>query len=169
MADETPQENGAAEPQVQPSVKIRNQYVKDVSFENISAQKGTPVTSAPQVRVGVNLDAKKAAGEGDNYEVVLTLKVNAEADGQPVFLMELDYAGIFEIANVPQQQLHPFLLIQCPTMLFPFARRIVSDMTRDGGFPPVNVDPIDFMQLYRAELQRRQQAQDASPDTTGTA
>jgi len=73
-------------------------------------------------------------------------------------LLELDYGGIFHIEGIPDDQLHPFLLIECPRMLFPFARRIVSDVTRDGGFPPLNLENIDFVQLYRQELLRRQQA-----------
>lgn len=173
MTDETtdaptPDAAATTEPAAQPKIRIRNQYIKDVSFENIAAQKGIVPASPPQVRVGVNLDAKKV-GDTGVYEVILTLKINAEADEKPVFLMELDYAGLFEISNVPDAQMHPFLLIQCPTMIFPFARRIVSDMTRDGGFPPVNVDPIDFMALYRNELLRRQQAQKASEGNSGTA
>ena len=164
MADETTGAAAPSEAPAQPQIRIRNQYVKDVSFENVAAQKGFAPTTPPQVRVGVNLDAKKA-GDSEFFEVVLTLKINAEANGQPVFVMELDYAGIFEIANVPDAQMHPFLLIQCPTMIFPFARRIVSDMTRDGGFPPVNVDPIDFLALYRNELSRRQQAQQVAAGT----
>jgi preprotein translocase subunit SecB len=75
-----------------------------------------------------------------------------------LFLLELDYGGIFHIEGIPDDQLHPFLLIECPRMLFPFARRIVSDVTRDGGFPPLNLENIDFVQLYRQELLRRQQA-----------
>ncbi len=174
MADENQtQETDAAAAQAQqpqPQIRIRNQYVKDVSFENLAAQKGIVPQTAPQVRVGVNLDAKKVEGADSVYEVVMTLKVNADAGEQKVFLMELDYAGIFEVSNVPENQIHPFLLIQCPTMIFPFARRIVSDMTRDGGFPPVNIDPIDFLALYRNELLRRQQAQAASAGSpTGTA
>ncbi|RED18330.1 protein-export chaperone SecB [Pontivivens insulae] len=171
MADETPEAGAAAAPeaaaqQTPPQLKIRTQYVKDVSFENIAAQKGFTPTTPPQIKVGVNLDAKK---NGDNlYEVILTLKVNAEAADQPVFLMELDYAGTFEIENVPDAQMHPFLMIECPRMLFPFARRIVSDMTRDGGYPPVNIDPIDFIALYRNEILRRQQAQ-AAAAPSGTA
>ena len=73
--------------------------------------------------------------------------------------MELDYAGIFHVEGVPDDQMHPFLLIECPRMLFPFVRRIISDVTRDGGFPPLNIDTVDFLALYRSELQRRTQAQ----------
>jgi preprotein translocase subunit SecB len=82
--------------------------------------------------------------------------VNKENTAEKLFLMEIDYVGIFSIAGVPEDQLHPFLLIECPRLLFPFLRRIVSDVTRDGGFPPLNLETIDFMALYRNELMRRQ-------------
>ena len=81
------------------------------------------------------------------------------ADKQPLFLAELDYGGVFNIEGVPEDQLHPFLMIECPRMMFPFVRRIISDVTRDGGFPPFNMDPVDFVALYRSELARRAQAQ----------
>jgi len=81
--------------------------------------------------------------------------------------MELEYTGVFSIDNIPEEQLHPFLLIECPRMLFPFIRRIVSDVTRDGGYPPLNLENIDFLALYRNELARRAQAEAATP--VGTA
>ena len=118
----------------------------------------------------MNLDAKKRTTE-HQYEVVMKLRIDskAKATSSQLFLMEIEYAGVFHIENVPENQLHPFLLIECPRMLFPFVRRIVADVTRDGGFPPLNLETIDFVQLYRAELQRRQAAQAASPDQTGQA
>ena len=81
-----------------------------------------------------------------------------KGSGEMLFVMELDYVGVFHVENVPEDQLHPFLLIECPRMIFPFIRRIVSDVTRDGGFPPLNLENIDFVQLYRQELARRQSA-----------
>ena len=84
----------------------------------------------------------------------LGVSVNG-ADKQPLFLAELDYGGVFNIEGVPEDQLHPFLMIECPRMMFPFVRRIISDVTRDGGFPPFNMDPVDFVALYRSELNRR--------------
>jgi preprotein translocase subunit SecB len=122
----------------------------------------------PDVQVTVNLDAKKRSAEGQ-YEVVMKLKVDSKskASGDQLFLMEMDYAGVFNIGGVPEEQLHPFLLIECPRMLFPFVRRIVSDVTRDGGFPPLNLETIDFLALYRNELARRQTpAQPATVDDT---
>ena len=84
-----------------------------------------------------------------------------DAPDTKLFLLEIDYVGIFHIEGVPDDQMHPFLLIECPRMIFPFLRRIVSDVTRDGGFPPLNLENIDFVQLYRAEIARRQQAEGA--------
>jgi preprotein translocase subunit SecB len=107
----------------------------------------------------VNLDAQKRA-QDHQYQVSMKLVIDSSSKDKQtkLFLLELDYGGIFHIEGIPDDQLHPFLLIECPRMLFPFARRIVSDVTRDGGFPPLNLENIDFVQLYRQELLRRQQA-----------
>lgn len=86
------------------------------------------------------------------------------ADKAPLFLCELDYGGIFHVEGVPDDQMHPFLMIECPRMMFPYVRRIVSDMTRDGGFPPFNMDPIDFVALYRQEIARRMQSTERPAD-----
>jgi preprotein translocase subunit SecB len=145
-------EEAAAAPQP-PVMKCLNQYVRDLSFENIAAQKNLGNASSPEINVQVNLDARK--GDNDNYEVILKLTVNADSEDKKVFLLEVDYAGVFQIENVPEEQLHPFLMIECPRMLFPFVRQIVRNTTADGGYPPLNVDPIDFMALYRNELQRQ--------------
>lgn len=158
---ETDAQSGA-QPQQQPQVqmKVLGQYVRDLSFENVMAQKGASGEVQPDVSVQVNLDAKKRQAEGQ-YEVAVKLNVESKAKGMDdvLFLMELEYVGIFMVAGVPDEQLHPFLMIECPRMLFPFLRRIVSDVTRDGGFPPLNLDNIDFVALYRNELARRQAAQ----------
>lgn len=153
-------ENSAA-PQAAPiKMNVLAQFVRDMSFENILAQKGVQGEVQPDVQLQVNLDAKKRTTE-NQYEVILKLQVTSKAksSGETLFVLELDYAGVFHVENVPDEQLHPFLLIECPRMLFPFARRIVSDVTRDGGFPPLNLETIDFLQLYRAELTRRASAE----------
>ncbi|CUH66308.1 MAG: protein-export chaperone SecB [Pseudomonadota bacterium] len=154
-------DNGAAQPQA-PAIKmnILNQFIRDMSFENILAQKGAQGEVQPDVNVQVNLDAKKRSAE-HQYEVAIKLQVTSDnkSGGDKLFILELDYVGLFHIENVPEDQLHPFLLIECPRLLFPFLRRIVSDVTRDGGFPPLNLENIDFMQLYRNELARRAQAE----------
>jgi len=164
-------ENGAATAQP-PQVKMNvlAQFVRDMSFENILAQKGASGEVQPDVTVQVNLDAKKRTGD-HQYEVVLKLRVDSKSKdaGEQLFLLELDYAGVFHIENVPDEQMHPFLLIECPRMLFPFVRRIVSDVTRDGGFPPLNLENIDFLALYRNELARRTAASTEETEQTADA
>ncbi len=155
------EENGAAP--AQPRMQVLAQFIKDMSFENVAAQKGyTDPEGGPDIQVQVNLDAKKRTAE-NQYDVTVKLEVSAKTKegGAPIFLMELEYTGVFLVENVPDEQLHPFLMIECPRMLFPFLRRIVSDVTRDGGFPPLNLENIDFLALYRNELARRAQAEAA--------
>ena len=151
---------------VAPKMNILGQYIRDLSFENLLMQKGVKGEIAPEVQVQVQLDAKKRPVD-HQYEVICTYKITStnKADQSPLFLIELDYAGIFHIENVPDEQMHPFLLIECPRMLFPFVRRIVSDVTRDGGFPPYNMDTVDFMAIYRQEALRRAEAQKAEQPT----
>ncbi len=158
--------NGTAAPEA-PQIKMQvlGQYVRDLSFENVVAQKGLSNAEVqPDIQVQVSLDARKRSVE-HQYEVVSKFKVTSanKADRSPLFLLELDYGGIFHIEGVPEDQLHPFLLIECPRMVFPFIRRIISDVTRDGGFPPLNIDTVDFLALYRQELARRAAAAQAQP------
>ena len=162
MADEaTP----AAAPQAgevppQPQLKVLSQYVRDMSFENVAAQQGKTPKGQPAFNVQVGLDAGKKNDK--HYEVVIKLQVNATSEGDKLFILEIEYAGLLEIDNVGEQQMHPFLLIECPRQIFPYLRRIVSDITHDGGFPPLNLDTIDFLNLYRQELQRRAQTEAAT-------
>lgn len=152
---------GGEQPQVK--MQVLGQFIRDLSFENVLAQKGAKGEVKPEINVEVALDAKKRAVE-NQYEVVTKFKVGSKntEGGEQLFLLELEYSGIFHIENIPDEQLHPFLLIECPRMLFPFVRRIVSDITRDGGFPPVNLDMIDFVALYRSEVARRMSAEQAA-------
>jgi preprotein translocase subunit SecB len=154
------EENGGA-PQMKMSVLA--QFVRDMSFENMVAQKGLASADVqPDIQVQVSLDARKRTQEFQ-YDIVTKFKVTSKnkVNGDTLFLMEVDYGGIFHVEGVPEDQLHPFLLIECPRLLFPFVRRIISDVTRDGGFPPLNIDTVDFVALYRQELARRAQAQAA--------
>lgn len=150
----------ATPPQI--NMKILGQYIRDLSFENILAQKPVEGQVQPDIQVQVSLDGRKRPTE-NQYEVNCKFNVTSKnkGGGEPLFLLELEYGGIFHIENVPEEQLHPFLLIECPRMLFPFIRRIVSDVSRDGGFPPLNIDNIDFVQLYRQTLQQRAEAKKA--------
>jgi preprotein translocase subunit SecB len=160
------EENGAApQPQAQPQVKmsVLAQFIRDMSFENMVAQKGlTGGEVQPDIQVAVSLDARKRP-QDHQYEVIQKFRVTSKnkASDETLFLLEVDYGGIFHVEGVPDDQLHPFLLIECPRLLFPFIRRIISDVTRDGGFPPLNIDTVDYLSLYRQELVRRQQAQAA--------
>jgi preprotein translocase subunit SecB len=146
-----------------PKVRIINQYVRDLSFENVAARKGTVSEAKPEITVQVGIDAAKKAG--DNFEVTQKVKVEAKAAGEAIFILEMEFCGLFEIANIPAEQMHPFLLVECPRLVFPYLRRIVGDVTRDGGYPPLNLDSLDYLALYRQELQRRQAMQEAKTAT----
>ena len=144
-----------------PKMNILAQYVRDLSFENILAQKGVDGELNPEIQVNVNIDAKKRTTD-KQFDVIIKLRVDRKSKNtnNTLFVLELDYGGVFHIENVPDDQLHPYLLIECPRMLFPFLRRIVSDVTRDGGFPPLNLENIDFLKLYRQEIDRRKNAKE---------
>lgn len=162
MADENETENGAA-----PQVKMQAlaQYIRDLSFENVVAQKGISSNDVqPDIQVGVNLDARQRP-QANTYDVIAKFKITStnKANGEVLFLLELEYGGVFFVEGVPAEQLHPFLLIECPRLLFPFVRRIISDVTQDGGFPALNIDNVDFLALYRSEMARRAQLAAATP------
>ena len=133
-----------------PQVGILAQYVKDLSFENpnapMSFQAGAP---QPQIEIGINVNARKV-GE-DVFEVELKINAEARTEDATAFVVELVYAGLFGMRNVPDEALEPFLVVEAPRLIFPFARRIVADCTRDGGFPPLLLEPIDFAALYTAQ------------------
>jgi preprotein translocase subunit SecB len=157
MAEEngTQAPEGAAQAPVLPKMQVLAQFIRDMSFENIAAQKSLKGNTQPEIQVQVGVEARKREAE-NQYDVVVKLKIDnkSKEDGAQIFLIELDYAGVFQIENVNEQQLHPFLHIECPRMLFPFIRRIVSDLSRDGGYPPLNLDNMDFVQIYRNQLAR---------------
>jgi preprotein translocase subunit SecB len=139
-------------------IQVLAQYVKDLSFENPAA----PLSlqgQKPALEVGVDVQAR---GLGvDQYEVMVRIRADAKSANQTVFVCEVTYAGVFMLKNITPENIQPVLLIECPRQLFPFARRVVADLTRDGGFPPLLLDPIDFMTLYRAQL-AQQKAQTAT-------
>ena len=144
---------GTAPTQVQ--VRVAGQYIKDLSFENPNVRRllGGP-GEQPALRVEVNVNATKLADK--MFESAIHFKAEAASKAGVIYDLELAYAGLFEIQNLPEQALEPFLLINCPSLLFPFLRRIVADLTREGGFPPLLLDPIDFAALF---MQRQQQGQ----------
>ena len=133
-----------------PNLQVVAQYIKDLSFENPGATSN--LQSRPQIELGVDLNAARLADQ-DMFEVELKIRVDAKGDNRALFLLEVAYAGVFRLTNVPDvgtQQM--ILLIQAPHMLFPFVRRIVADVVRDGGMPPLMIEPIEFLQLYQARV-----------------
>jgi preprotein translocase subunit SecB len=134
-------------PNLQQSFIVKGQYIKDLSFENPHApQSLIPTNNKPAIDVNVDLKAQKL--QEDIYEMTLHINVHAVSADNTLFMIDLAYAGIFHLSNIPADRIEPLVLIDCPFVLFPFARRVVADITRDGGFPPLMLDPIDFQALY---------------------
>lgn len=145
------------QPGVQPSLRILGQYLKDLSFENPNApQSLAPQETQPEINIAVNVNARNLTTS--DYEVELHLEAKATQQGKLVFAADVLYAGAFKLENFPQNLLHPAVLIECPRMLFPFARQILAEATRNGGFPPLMLDPIDFAAMYQRRMQQQQQA-----------
>jgi preprotein translocase subunit SecB len=143
--------NGAPQDANAASLNALAQYIKDLSFENPNAPRSlTPQAEPPQISISVNVNAKQMS-ETD-FEVELTLEGRAGDKPNLLFSFELLYAGVFRMQNIPAEQVHPVVMIECPRLLFPFARQIVADAVRNGGFPPLFIDPIDFAGLYRQRL-----------------
>ncbi len=134
---------------------IKGQYVKDLSFENPhSPQSLLPTKEKPKIEVSIDLKANKL--QDDLYETAISISTKAEAKDGTLFLIELVYAGLFAISNLPEERLEPVLFIDAPFILFPFARRVIADITRDGGFPPLMLEPIDFAQMYQEKKKLQQ-------------
>jgi len=152
--------NGSGVAANPPSLNALVQYTKDLSFENPNAPRSLgPQTKAPNISIQVNVNARQVA-EAD-YEVEILLEGAAGEGTETLFKFELNYAGIFRVQNVPQNDLQPIVMIECPRLLFPFARQIVAEAVRNGGFPPLYIDPIDFAGLYRQRLAQAAQAPSA--------
>jgi preprotein translocase subunit SecB len=143
--------NGGPTPDTQPQLNVVAQYVKDFSFENPNApQSLTPNQEQPQIGIQINVSATPLSD--NDIEVVLKLEGKAENATGLLFNFELEFAGVFRIRNVPQESLNAVVLIECPRLLFPFAREIIATSVRNGGFPPLLLDPVDFVSLYRQKM-----------------
>jgi preprotein translocase subunit SecB len=143
---------GAGAPPEPPQLGILAQYVKDLSFENPAApQSLQPSQQPPQVQV--NVDVGGRALGGDAYESTLQINARGVRGSETIFVVELTYAGLFQLRGFPEDQLQAVLLIECPRILFPFARAVIADATRDGGFPPLMINPIDFAQMMMRQQQ----------------
>jgi preprotein translocase subunit SecB len=144
-----------------PQLNVLAQYTKDLSFENPNAPTSlAPQASPPQINIQINVGANNL--NENEYEVTLSVEGKAENGGKIIFSFELAYAGVFRILNVPQENLHPLIMIECPRLLFPFAREIIASAVRDGGFPPLMLDPVDFVGLYRQNMERQATGQAAA-------
>lgn len=149
-------DNGSAAAEAQaPSINILAQYIKDLSFENPGAPRSLQSRDkTPAINITVNVNANPMT-ETD-FDVVLTLSASAKEDEKVVFHSELSYGGVFRVVGFPQEHMLPVLFIECPRLLFPFARQIIADATRNGGFPPLMIDPIDFAQMFSQRMAEEQ-------------
>jgi len=139
-----------------PHLRVLAQYVKDLSFENpTAATAGRPSDTPPSIEMGIDVNAHPL-NEGEAYEVDLRIGAKATRGEEVMFITELVYSGVFQFMNVAREDIEPLLLIECPRLLFPFSRRMLAEVTREGGYPPLLVDPIDFAALYRAQLRERE-------------
>lgn len=142
-------DDAAASPS-QPRMNILSQYVQDVSFANHASQRGASPKGKPTINVQVNVETDDLQNE--RHRVLLAIAIEAKSLDEQVFSLKLDYAGVFKLQNVPEKSITPILQVEAPRLLFPFARRIIAELTRDGGYPPLMLDPIDFALLYRRRL-----------------
>jgi preprotein translocase subunit SecB len=156
MADQDPinRGNGSGDPDSEPQVATIAQYIKDLSVESPSSPQAFQWQATPQLEVQFNINVDKVAD--DVHEVILKIEVSARSDQGVHFLIDLSYAGVFGLRNVPEEAIGPFLLIEAPRLLFPFARQIISESSQNTGFPPVMLDPIDFGAAYMAQMQAQQ-------------
>lgn len=146
-----------------PQLRVLGQYIKDFSFENPNAPRSLAQSQTPPtINVQINVGASQSAAT--DYEVTLKLEGKADNSGTVLFAFDLTFAGMFRIENLPQEALHPALMIECPRLLFPFAREIIANAVRNGGFAPLLLDPVDFVALYQQRLQQMQGQQ--PPATT---
>ncbi|MBN9309480.1 MAG: protein-export chaperone SecB [Devosia sp.] len=163
MADQTPAGAANATTTPAPSYSLVGQYTRDLSFENPGAPGSVLLGGAnPNFNVGINVGVKKQAD--DLYAVEISLNAKAERDSNVLFNVELVYGGVFRVKNVPENQLAPLLMVECPRMIFPFARHVLATVVQLGGFPPLMMEPVDFMALYVQNLKamQAQQAQGAA-------
>lgn len=148
--------NGA-QAEALPQLNVLAQYTKDLSFENPNAPRSLgPQEKSPNISIQVNVNARQLADT--DYEVELVLEGSALDGTSTIFKFELNYAGVFRLQNIPETEVHPIIMIECPRLLFPFSRQIVAEAVRSGGFPPLFIDPIDFHALYRQRVMEAGQA-----------
>jgi preprotein translocase subunit SecB len=156
-------QNDAPPPPDSPHLRVLAQYVKELSFQNVMAATAAAYDIQPTIDMGVEVKSRPV-GQGDATEVDLCINVQAKRGDQPMFAVNLIYAGLFQFMNVRPDDVEPLIWIECPRLLFPFSRQILADITREGGYPPLLINPIDFTPLYWQELRDRQARSGASSD-----
>jgi preprotein translocase subunit SecB len=158
MAEDSSAQNAQDAQNAQPSLSLVGQYIRDLSFESPGAPGSIMLGQGnPTFSVGINVGVRKQADEV--YAVEITLNAKADRDSAVLFVVELVYGGVYRIRNVPEQQLSQVLMIECPRLIFPFARQVLASVTQQGGFPPLMMEPVDFTQVYLQSLQQMQQQQ----------
>jgi preprotein translocase subunit SecB len=165
MSEDTQTPEATDQANQEPQLRLLTQYIKDLSFENPNAPASLQSGQTPAIELEIGVGVQSA--QEDVYEVTLSATIKATREDTTVFLIELVYCGLFAVQGIPEDNLGPVLHIECTRMLFPFARRIISDLTQDGGFPALPLELIDFAAVYRAGLEQRA-AQDAEQSTNGS-
>ena len=153
--------NGGPSADMQPQLSVVAQYIKDFSFENPNAPQSLAAGSEPP-QIGIQINVNASPLSDTDIEVALKLDGKAESAGDLMFHFELEFAGVFRIRNVPQESLNAIVLIECPRLLFPFAREIIATAVRNCGFPPLLLDPVDFVALYRQKMAQLQPGGEAT-------
>lgn len=154
--------NGGQAQEKPPQLNVLAQYIKDLSFENPNAPASLASIQQKQPNISVQINVQATPLNETDFEIVLRTEGKAERDGGVLFSFDLSFAGVFRIQNVPKENLHPLVLIECPRLLFPFSREIIAGAVRNGGFPPLLLDPVDFVGLYRQNMAQMQAAQQQS-------
>ncbi|MBX9746423.1 MAG: protein-export chaperone SecB [Hyphomonadaceae bacterium] len=165
-----PGPDGAQVPADSPHLRVLAQYVKELSFKNAAAAAAQAYDIQPAIDMGVEVKSRAVGDRGDAFEVDLCINVLARRNDETMFSANLIYAGVFQFMNVRQEDVEPLIWVECPRLLFPFSRQILAEITREGGYPPLLINPIDFTPLYWAELRDRQsrgQEQQQPPQASG--
>ena len=150
MANDAFQQNPAV-----PSIRVLAQYAKAASFVSKEGVQALGMPGTPTIELGVDVNSEPLAGKTSVFETVLKLMARAHVEEDTIFELDLAYAGVFDVSGAAPDHIEPILMVECPRLLFPFARRLVAELSREGGFPPLLVDPIDFAGLYRNQIAQR--------------
>ena len=164
MSDAEPGRKPGSQDAPQQQVKVLGQFVRDLSFENFLVQRGERTHKPAAFQVEFNLDGNPLKDSVHEALIRLQLSATEKETDQPIYHLEIEYSGLFLFEGIPQEHVHPLLMVECPRVLFPFLRRIVHDVTRDGGFPPFSLEMIDFGRMYKSALEQRAKSGNSGKD-----